>query len=110
MGTMNKYLGLKIKELRKSKGFTQSQLAEKINIDAKYLSRIETGLSYPSLKTIEKITEILHIEAGLLFNFAEFKDKDSIISELNYKINNYPLENLKLMLSFSNIIDSKNIK
>ncbi len=110
MEPMNKYLGLKIKELRKAKGLTQSQLAEQINIDAKYLSRIETGLAYPSLKTIEKITEILHIEPEQLFNFSEFKDKKAIINELNYKINNYPLENLKLLLSFSNIIDTKNIK
>lgn len=41
-----KKIGAKILYFRKIRGLTQEQLAEKVGITAKYLSRVETG-SYP---------------------------------------------------------------
>ena len=52
-------LGKKIKELRKSLGFTQERLAELANIDDKHLSKIENGLHLPTYKTLKKLSEIL---------------------------------------------------
>lgn len=46
-------LGQKIKELRKSKGLTQEQLAEYAHIDNKHLSKIENGLHLPTYKTLK---------------------------------------------------------
>ena len=48
-------LGIKIKQLRKSMGWTQEQLAEKIGIDNKHLSRIEKGYHMPNYKIIKKL-------------------------------------------------------
>lgn len=59
MNTENK-LGKKIKELRKSKGFTQEKLAELANIDAKHLSKIENGVHTPSYNTLKKLSDILY--------------------------------------------------
>ncbi len=53
-------LGEKIKELRKSKGFTQEKLAELANIDDKHLSKIENGVHLPTYKTLKKLSEILN--------------------------------------------------
>lgn len=53
-------LGKKIKELRKSKGFTQEKLAELANIDAKHLSKIENGVHKPSYDTLKKLSDILN--------------------------------------------------
>ena len=64
----NKFFSEKIKAIRKSKGFTQEDLAELINIDAKHLSRIENGKSFPSLSTLKRLLEALNLsitEAGL---------------------------------------------
>jgi len=49
-------IGEKIKELRRLKGLTQEELSEKIGIDYKKLSRIETGKCLPSLKIAQSIS------------------------------------------------------
>jgi transcriptional regulator with XRE-family HTH domain len=52
-----KLLGARIKELRKRADLSQDQLAEKVGIDGKYLSRIEVGKRYPSLELLDGIYE-----------------------------------------------------
>ena len=42
--------GQKLKELRKSKGYTQEKLAEKLDITPRQLTRIETGDNFPSVE------------------------------------------------------------
>ena len=42
-------------EARKSTGLTQAQLAERINADKNYISRIERGLIVPSVPTLYRI-------------------------------------------------------
>lgn len=66
-------LGARIKELRKRAGLSQDQLAEKVGIEAKYLSRIEVGKRYPSLETLEKIADALQVEMKELFDFQHFQ-------------------------------------
>jgi len=62
-------LGARIKELRKRGGLSQDQLAEKIGIESKYLSRIEVGKRQPSLETLEHIADSLQVEMKELFDF-----------------------------------------
>lgn len=64
-----KLLGKRIKELRKNAGLTQEKLAELIDIETTSLSGIESGRHFPSLPTIEKIANNLHVELKSLFNF-----------------------------------------
>ncbi len=109
MGNLTKCIGSKIKEARKARKLTQIQLAEKINVDPKYLSRIETGFATPSLKTIEKIVEILQADIGQLFDFSEYKQQEEVLEELQKKMKICPPENLKLILDFTNIIITKKI-
>ena len=45
-------LGKRIKELRKKLNISQQELAEKINVDARNLSNIECGISFPSNVTV----------------------------------------------------------
>ncbi len=46
-----KNFGLRLKEIRKGKGYTQENLCEKANIDTSNYSKIETGKVTPSLKS-----------------------------------------------------------
>ena len=64
-----KLLGKRIKELRKTAGLTQEKLAELINIETTSLSGIESGRHFPSMLTLEKIANHLHVELHSLFNF-----------------------------------------
>ena len=48
-----------IKEWRLDKGFTQKQLAVKLNVIQPYISRLENGSENVSLETLEKISKVL---------------------------------------------------
>ena len=89
-------VGNNIKTIRKSKGLTQAQLAEKINVDSKYISRLETGSSIASLSTILKLANVLDVETKVLFTF-ENKKKNIILKRINkelLKINSKELDAL----------------
>jgi transcriptional regulator with XRE-family HTH domain len=53
--------------MRKKCGLSQEKLAELLNIDPNSVSRIECGVHYPSLDTLEKISNILNVEMGDFF-------------------------------------------
>lgn len=98
-------LGNKIKELRKSIGLTQEELAEKVGIDNKHLSKIENGKHAPSFKTIKKISDVLKADIANIELLSEtFTDKESayfqslkiLNSAKNDKEKEYYLEVLKL--------------
>lgn len=60
--TDKKILGNKFKEYRKSKRLTQFELAEKVGLNEKQISRIEAGLNYPTYLTFVKLLEVLEID------------------------------------------------
>lgn len=64
-----KLVGLRIKELRKSRGLSQEQLAEKADINAKYLSRMERGTENPTLDMLIKLSHALDVEMWEMFDF-----------------------------------------
>ena len=69
-----KLIGQKIKQYRKKRGYTQAYLSEKADISEKHLSKIETGVHYPSIAIFFKLREILDIpldEFGIKINSSE---------------------------------------
>jgi len=71
-----KLIGLRIKELRKSKNYTQEKLAELINLDISSISKVEQGLSTPSIPTFEKIAQTLGVEIKDFFDFSHLNKID----------------------------------
>lgn len=55
-------LGKKIKELRKTKGYTQETLAHECGIDRSYVGAIERGERNVGILTLSKIAERLSVE------------------------------------------------
>lgn len=58
-------IGLKISYYRKKRGYTQAQLAEKVNLSTNYLGLIErgnNGRSY-SMEVLLKIADALDVDA-----------------------------------------------
>ena len=68
---MNKRLGNRIKEIRKSQKLSQEQLAEKAGTAAKYLSSIETGKENPTFDLLMRIAKALQVEPHQLYLFVE---------------------------------------
>lgn len=71
------YIAKKIRLERKKANLTQLELAEKVGISAKQLSRIEIGEFMPSLITFLKIINVLKID---IENFGVIvKNKENIL-------------------------------
>ncbi len=79
---IKKLLGRRIKELRESKDLTQEQLAEKIGIGQRNLSKIECGNNFVTSETLSKIISALQVEAKDLFDFNHKNDKEILKREL----------------------------
>lgn len=60
--TVLKNLGLKLKYERLKKGYTQESLAEKVEVHEKYISLLETGKQNVTLKTLNRIANVLEVE------------------------------------------------
>ena len=64
-----KLIGMRIKELRRSNHLSQEQLAEKADINSKYLSRMERGTENPTLDMLIKLSNALEVEMWEMFDF-----------------------------------------
>lgn len=85
---IKRLLGLKIKELRIKKGMTQEELAEKIGLVERNLSKIECGRSFVTADTLANIIDALGIKPKDLFDFDYYMDEDCLKTELIDAIKN----------------------
>ena len=77
----NKSMGELITFLRKEKGMTQNDLAEKMNVTDKAVSKWERDLSRPDINSIPKLAEILGITVEELVN-AQTKEENKKLDEI----------------------------
>lgn len=68
-------LGKNIRDLRKLKGFTQEELAVRLNVVRQTVSKWEKGLSVPDAETLQRIADILEISVDQLLG-ADIKNED----------------------------------
>lgn len=66
--TMN--VSERIKAIRKTKGLSQQEVAEKIGIDRAQYSRVETGKSEPTITSLTKIAQALEVSVIDFFSDA----------------------------------------
>lgn len=71
-------IGDRIAELRKKKEMSQEMLAGKLDISFQAVSKWENNISYPDIKLIPKIANILECSIGYLFGEND-KNCDSIL-------------------------------
>jgi len=64
----NKTMGEMIAVLRREKGLTQKELAERLNITDKAVSKWERDLACPDTQTIPRLAEILGLSVEELLN------------------------------------------
>lgn len=61
--------GLRLKELRQSKDYSQSFFADKCNIERSQIVRLEKGQINPTILTLKILSESLEISISELMNF-----------------------------------------
>ncbi len=62
-----KAFGRRVAEVRKSRGVTQQELAERINMSVVAIAYIETGKRWARLSTLSKIAKTLKVNISDLF-------------------------------------------
>lgn len=83
-------LGENIKRIRKIKGLKQDELAERLGLEVKSLSLVETGNGFVSAKTLEKLISVLEVPLTELF---DVQDKENATLLYKQVLNN--LEHIK---------------
>lgn len=77
-----KLLGLRIREVRKAKGLSQSELAERASLSLNFIGLVERGMTSPSLTTLSRIARSLGVPVADLFLTAEAIQRSSRNQEL----------------------------
>jgi transcriptional regulator with XRE-family HTH domain len=67
---VNRAIGGRIAKLRRHRGLTQAELAEAIGVANETISRLERGVSVPSLNTLEEISRSLDVPLKDFFDLA----------------------------------------
>lgn len=83
-------IGENLQKIRKSNGYTQEMLAEKLECSTRYISDVEQNNSKPSYEVLIKFCNVFNVGLDDIF-----KDYLNISKEktVNYELNGY--ENLK---------------
>jgi len=74
-------IGLVIKELRIKKGLTQEELAEKTELSARTIQRIETGAVDPRAYSLQMIAKALDVDFSLFVEDDSNENKEKIIKD-----------------------------
>lgn len=91
------FIGKKIKEQRKRLKLTQFQLAEKVGLHEKQISRIEAGYNHPTFDNFVKIIDVLNLGMSD-FDFNQQSNHSPVRDELRFIIDNAGEKDLKIYL------------
>lgn len=97
-----KLLGKRIKEIRKSRKYTQEQLSEQIGIETSSLSGIESGRFFPSLHVLDKMSSVLEVELVEFFKFSTVNIPKDIDTEIIKIVKNQDKNNKQLIYKLLN--------
>lgn len=89
-------LGAKIKQIRKSKKITQEKLAEIIDVDFGYISKLEVGQNFPSIQTLNKIADTLGVDISEFFTYKDINKLD-LKAETTKLLDNFNQDELKII-------------
>lgn len=78
-----------IKKLRSSRGWTQSQLADKLSVSKQTISNWETGIKVPRMGSLQKLADLFNVKIGEITNASIEDNGDSNVKKPSNVI--YPL-------------------
>lgn len=89
---MNQYVtGAMIRRLREAGKLTQQQLAEKMNVSDKTISKWETGKGYPDISLIEPLSSALGVSVIELFAGSDVVNTNRAANMLRMKLHVCPV-------------------
>ena len=109
----NKKFGQFILKLRKEKGWTQLELAEKLNITDKAVSKWERGTGFPDIKMIEPLAEVFNVSILEIMQSERIPGqtipKDNASEAINNVIDSEAINNVIDVVAFQRKIERRNI-
>lgn len=90
-------LGKHLQKLRRDRNVSQEELAARIGIDPKSLSRLERGAHYPSLETLDRIRTELGLSWRDVFEFDKTPSIEELRAELVYLLQSADHQQLALI-------------
>ncbi|MDI7226566.1 helix-turn-helix domain-containing protein [Leptospira santarosai] len=105
-------LGTNIRSLRSKKGWSQTELADKIGVHLTHINRIENGKYLPSVDTIVLLAEALESSLDILVNGSTESSKDIRIEDQSFAekirlLNSLDEEEKKAVILFLDSLLSK---
>lgn len=97
-------IGERLKKARTSKGFTQEQLAEKIDVSVAFLSRAERGNVKINLTRLNQLCDILDIPIGYILTGTGSNSKNYLTEDFSNLLKDCPPEKLKLIYDIAKVI------
>ena len=103
-------IGKRIIELRKQNRWTQAQLAEKLHVTDKAVSKWEQELGFPELSTVVRLSETFDVSTDYLLIGKEFEKKKKYTVERNTAMNTGDIINARTHAEFLNILIGRNYR
>lgn len=88
----------RIKELREAAGYSQSQLAKKLDVTRSSVNAWEMGLSTPTTQYVVALAKLFHVSADYLLGLE---------TEKHLVLDGYSHEEIELVFNLTKYFDSK---
>ena len=98
MKSNKELLGARIRELRKGLKMSQEQLSELVDVDPRYISRIELGKCFPSLETLENIARALQVAMRELFDYEHLGERHNASNNISEILDSVEDEQQRMMI------------
>ncbi|MBO6273234.1 helix-turn-helix transcriptional regulator [bacterium] len=92
-------LGSLVRSKRRTIGYTQAEVAQRVGVSTQHYSRIERGEYIPSLQTFIKISQVLEIDISGL-NLNKGKGISSTMYEIVSLLEKFDITQQKAVLTF----------
>lgn len=69
-----RHVGANVRRKRVQKKWTQAELAERIDVDVRFLQRIERATTVPSIATVVMLADALETSVSAMFRPAKFSE------------------------------------
>ena len=100
-----KLIGERIKRARKSKGITQENMAEKLNVSIGYVSQVERGVTKISLDLLAAISIIVDCDVAGLISESAINSNEYLETEIVSELRSLDQKKKKLVLNFIRLIN-----
>ncbi len=98
-----KRFGKRLQKLRKSKGLTAEQFAEKVDISTQFVREIESGRKFPGTSVLITMINTLDISADLLLRDSVNRADQAVMEELSSRLSGLDAKQLSMI---TDVIDA----